>query len=136
MDITNAVDLGARAAYADSFDLSRLVEEREAIAILIGIAARERLAPAIAELRRLGSADIVEAGIRILWRAFDPGAGLAAFPAAHIHAALADGAEILVEAFLIVMAAEGAIDLATISKDEVAIITFLAGIEDTIAAGG
>ena len=78
--------------------------------------------------------DIGHARVGILGRALDSRAGLAALPAAHLDAALADGAEILVEAFLIVMAAEGAVELAAIARDEVPIIAFFAGIDDAIAA--
>jgi len=59
---------------------------------------------------------------------------LTAPPAAYLDTALTDGAEILVQALLIVMAAEGAVELAAIARDEVPIIAFFAGIDDAIAA--
>ena len=136
MDIADLADLGAGAARPDRIDLSRLIEEGEAVAILIGIAARERLAPAITELRRVRIAGIHQARVGVFGRALDAFAGEASSPARHLDAALADGAEIVIEAFVVVVAAEGAVDLAAIAEDEVAIIAFLAGIEDAIAAGG
>src|SRR5690554_3066228 len=136
VDIAHAVDLGAGAVCPFRLDAARFVEEREIIEVFIGIAAHEGARAAIAYIGRIRIADIGHAGVSFRGRAFDLHAGLAALSPGDADAALADGAEIVVEAFLIGVAAECTIELASIARDEVPIVAFLAGIDDAVTAGG
>lgn len=110
-----SLDDGTGAERAFGLDAPRLIKDREAVAVLIGIAEDQRRRGAIARLARARIAEIGHARVGVLGRALDSRAGLTAPPAAYLDTALTHGAEILVQALLIVMAAEGAIELAAIA---------------------